>query len=290
MTYTITGNVTYDETGMDHLLTMGRKSSHYLTNERHLINFKFVGAEGGRKATLTVNSNITLPYEWWGEKITTGISFENLTITGSAPSGLYTSQPYFEGIDFKVHNCTLKGIKIYNCANVGGTTVTNSTLDGTGANADAYAIHLQGNETAPLSIKISGNQISGYDRGINIDQKTAVADITDNTISVNDKNRSCIQLTQLKKTTVSSNTMNLTGGNAITLHGNLAEGSEIKIADNTISGTGYLIYDATKKGIDLTYTGNTVADTINTTKGVYGGTEHDVSEKVANVLKSEYNY
>lgn len=60
--------------------------------------------------------------------------------------------------------------------------------------------------------------------------------------------------------------MNLTGGNAITLHGNLAEGSEIKIADNTISGTGYLIYDATKKGIDLTYTGNTVADTINTTR------------------------
>lgn len=69
----------------------------------------------------------------------------------------------------------MKGIKIYNCANVGGSyTVTNSTLDGTGANADAYAIHLQGNETAPLSIKISGNQISGYDRGINIDQKTAV--------------------------------------------------------------------------------------------------------------------
>ena len=51
LTYTITGNVTYDETEMDHLLTMGRKSSHYLTNERHLINFKFVGAEDDRKAT-----------------------------------------------------------------------------------------------------------------------------------------------------------------------------------------------------------------------------------------------
>lgn len=78
-----------------------------------------MGAEAERGATLTVNSNITLPYEWWGEKITTAISFENLTITGSASNGLYTYQPYFEGIDFKVNNCTLKGIKIYNCANVG---------------------------------------------------------------------------------------------------------------------------------------------------------------------------
>ena len=196
LTYTIKGNVTYDETGLDHLLTMGRSSSHYLTNERHLINFKFVGAEADRGATLTVNSNITLPYEWWGEKITTSISFENLTITGSAPSGLFANQSFFEGIDFKVNNCTLKGIKIYNCANVGGSyTITNSKLDGTGAAKDAYAIHLQGNDTAPLNILIENNQISGYDRGVNIDQATAIATISGNSISINDSDRSCVQLT-----------------------------------------------------------------------------------------------
>lgn len=288
LTYTITGNVTYDETGLDHLLTMGRSSSHYLTNERHLINFKFVGAEADRGATLTVNSNITLPYEWWGEKITTSISFENLTITGSAPSGLFANQSFFEGIDFKVNNCTLKGIKIYNCANVGGSyTITNSKLDGTGAAKDAYAIHLQGNDTAPLNILIENNQISGYDRGVNIDQKTAIATISGNSISINDSDRSCVQLTQLAKTTVSGNTMTLTGGNAITLHGNLAAGSKIEVIGNNITGTGYLIYDAAKGTIDLTYTGNTVSDTIDTTKGVYGGKEYEVSENVANALKPD---
>ena len=288
LTYTITGNVTYDETGLDHLLTMGRSSSHYLTNERHLINFKFVGAEADRGATLTVNSNITLPYEWWGEKITTSISFENLTITGSAPSGLFAYQSFFEGIDFKVNNCTLKGIKIYNCANVGGSyTITNSKLDGTGAAKDAYAIHLQGNDTAPLNILIENNQISGYDRGVNIDQATAIATISGNSISINDNDRSCIQLTQLAKTTVSGNSMTLTGGNAITLHGNLAAGSKIEVIGNNITGTGYLIYDAAKGTIDLTYTDNTVSDTIDTTKGVYGGKEYKVSENVANARKSD---
>lgn len=285
LTYTITGNVTYDETGYANLLTMGRRSSHYLTNERHLINFKFVGAEADRGATLTVNSNITLPYEWWGEKITTAISFENLTITGSASNGLYTYQPYFEGIDFTVNNCTLKGIKIYNCANVGGSyTITNSTLDGTGAPAGAYAIHLQGNETAPLNITISGNQISGYDRGINIDQNTAVATISGNTIGINDVNRSCIQLTRLASTEVKDNTLNLNGGNAFTLHKNLAAGSKINIAGNTIDGNGYLIYDDTKNAIDLTYTDNTVASTVDTTKGVYGGNTYALTDGVDVVI------
>lgn len=282
LTYTIKGNVVYDETSLSNLLTMGRKASHY-GNDRHLIKFAFVGVTADKKDTLTVNSNITLPYEWWGEKVTTSISFENLTITGSAPNGLYTYQKFFEGIDFTVNNCTLKGIKIYNCANVGGSyTITSSVLDGTGAAANAYAIHLQGNETAPLTINISGNAITGYDRGVNIDQATAVAAISGNTISVNDTNRSCVQLTKLAETTITGNTLNLTGGNAITLHSNLAEGSKITVKANTIEGNGYLVYDDTQKAIDLTYGENTVAATVDMTKGVYGGTTKDLSDDVYN--------
>ena len=282
LTYTIKGNVVYDETSLSNLLTMGRRASHY-GNDRHLIKFAFVGITADKKDTLTVNSDITLPYEWWGEKGATSISFENLTITGSAPSGLYPSQPYFEGIDFTVNNCTLKGIKIYNCSNVGGSyTITNSVLDGTGAAANAYAIHLQGNETAPLTINISGNTISGYDRGVNIDQATANATISDNTISVKDAKRSCIQLTQLAETTIADNNLNLEGGNAITLHSNLAEGSKITVKANTIAGNGYLIYDNTQKAIDLTYGENTVAATVDMTKGVYGDTTKDLSDDVYN--------
>lgn len=62
LTYTISGNVVYDEAGYANLLTMGRRASHY-GNDRHLINFKFVGATEKEADTLIVNSNITLPYE-----------------------------------------------------------------------------------------------------------------------------------------------------------------------------------------------------------------------------------
>lgn len=297
LTYTISGTVVYDETYCANLLTMGRKASHY-GNGRHLINFKFVGATGKDADTLTVNSNITLPYEWWSEKTTTGIHFENLTITGSAPSGLYPSQPFFEGIDFSVSKCALKGIKIYNCSNVEGSyTITDSVLDGTGAPANSYAIHLQGNETAPLSINIKGNTISGYDRGINIDQKTAVATIERNTISVKDAGRSCIQLSSLATADIVGNTLELTGGNAITLHENLLKLSaapEVSISGNKVTGTGYLIYDDAKANdkeftsdsLKLTYaTDNTVAETVDTTKGVKGSTAYITSTAVNNAVQ-----
>lgn len=297
LTYTISGTVVYDETVCTNLLTMGRKASHY-GNGRHLINFKFVGATGKDADTLTVNSDITLPYEWWGEKTMTGIHFENLTITGSAPSGLYPSQKFFEGIDFSVTKCALKGIKIYNCSNVKGSyTITDSVLDGTGAPANSYAIHLQGNETAPLSINIKGNTISGYDRGINIDQKTAVATIEGNTISVTDTGRSCIQLSSLATADIVGNTLELTGGNAITLHENLltlSAAPEVSISGNKVTGTGYLIYDDAKANdkeftsdnLKLTYaTDNTVAETVDTTKGVKGSTAYITSTAVNNEVQ-----
>ncbi len=293
LTYTISGNVTYDESSCENLLTMGRKSSHYLTNDRHLINFKFVGT-GRDSDTLTVNSDITLPYEWWGEKTTTSISFENLTITGTAPNGLYPTQKFFEGINFKVNNCKLEGIKIYNCSNVGGSyTITNNIFDGTNAPQDAYAIHLQGNETAPLTINISNNTISDYDRGINIDQKTAAATISNNNISVKDAGRSCIQLTQLAFTKVENNTMKLTGGNAITLHEELLNCAkpEITVSGNAINGTGYLIYDDSKgaftnENLNLTITkDNTVAKTVDITQGVKGSTKYGMSEIVKTTVE-----
>ena len=294
LTYTICGNITYDESNLANLLTFGRRASHY-GNDRHLINFKFVGATGRDSDTLTVKSNITLPYEWWGEKTTTSISFENLTITGTAPNGLYPTQAYFDGIDFKVNNCKLEGIKIYNCSNVGGSyTITNNIFDGTNAPQNAYAIHLQGNETAPLTINISNNTISGYDRGINIDQKTAAATISNNNISVKDTGRSCIQLTRLASTKVENNTMNLTGGNAITLHEELLNCAkpEITVSGNTINGTGYLIYDDSKgaftnENLNLTITkDNTVAKTVNTTQGVKDGEIHPLSEIVKTTVEN----
>ena len=284
ITYTIHGTVTYDETNYPNLLSMGRQSSHYSVTDgdgisRHLIRFFFRGAAGRDTDTLVVNSTITLPYEWWGEDKTTVISFDDLTITGSAPNGLSAYQSYYEGLSFAVNDCKLEGIKIYSYGNVDGTiTITNNIFEGSGALSEDYAIHLQGSETEPLNISISNNTISGYGRGINIDQATAVAEISGNTISNTDSNRSTIQLTQLDEAAISNNTLQLAGGNAFTLHENLADGSEISITGNTITGNGYLVYDAAANkgntnmhpnGLDLTVSGNQITGSIDTTQGIY---------------------
>ena len=263
LTYTISGNVTYDESSCENLLTMGRKSSHYLTNERHLINFKFVGATGRDRDTLTVKSNITLPYEWWGEKTTTSISFENLTITGTAPNGLRPTQDYFEGINFKVDNCKLEGIKIYHYNNVkGNITFTNNIFDGTGT-ADAYAVHLQGSATEPLTINISNNIISNYARGINIDQKTAEATIKNNTIKdlcgiTKEGNTygSAIQLTQGTSITVTDNTISTENVNALHFYKGLE--ADVTISNNNIKAPYLLWNEANLDQSKITSSGNTL--------------------------------
>ena len=284
ITYKISGNVTYDETSCANLLTMGRKASHYNADNQplHLINFKFIGEDANRGATLTVNSNITLPYEWWGEKVTTSISFENLTITGSAPNGLWATQSYFEALDFRVDNCTVKGLRIYNYNNVGGKyAVTNSTLDGTGT-SDATAIHVQGSATESLNINISGNTISGYERGVNVDQNTAQATVSNNTIAVA-PGYSCVQISRVGKIEIKDNDLTLNGSNAFTIHRVALETDgtpDISISNNTITGTGYLLYDDVKanggsldSGTDtpkivIKMENNTIPSTVDTTKGV----------------------
>ena len=281
ITYKISGNVTYDETSCPNLLTMGRKASHY-GNDLHFINFKFAGADENRGATLTVNSNITLPYEWWGETVTTSISFENLTITGSAPNGLWATQSYFEALDFSVNNCTVKGLRIYNYNNVGGKyAVTNSTLDGTGTSG-ATAIHVQGSATESLNINISGNTISGYERGVNVDQNTAQATVSNNTISVA-PGYSCVQISRVGKIEIKNNDLTLNGSNAFTIHKVALETGgtpDISISNNTITGTGYLLYDDVKANggsldsetdtpkIVIKMENNTIPSTVDTTKGV----------------------
>lgn len=149
----------------------------------------------------------------------------------------------------------------------------------------------------PLSINIKGNTISGYDRGINIDQKTAVATIEKNTISVKDAGRSCIQLSSLATADIVGNTLELTGGNAITLHENLltlSAAPKVSISGNTVTGTGYLIYDDAKANdkeftsdnLKLTYaTDNTVAETVNTTQGVKGSKTYGISTAVNNEVQ-----
>ena len=215
------------------------------------------------------------------------------TVGASAANGTVGSTNTATG-EMEIKNCKFNGrLYVYdNFENTGMTyNIHDNVFDGTNYSGDnnAYPIFAQCKGGNTLNIK--NNNISRYARGINIDHANVKAVIEGNTISVTDPGRSCIQLSSLTTATIKNNTMNLTGGNAITLHEKLLGDKspaieEITISGNTINGTGYLIYDDsngafTNENLNLTITkDNTVAKTVDTTKGVKDGEIYPLSEIV----------
>ncbi len=203
--------------------------------------------------------------------------------------------------EMEIKNCTFRGrLYVYdNFENQGKMTysIHNCVFDGSNYSGDsnAYAIFAQCKGGNNLVIK--DNAIAGFARGINIDHANVHATIERNTISVKDAGRSCIQLSSLATADIVGNTLELTGGNAITLHENLltlSAAPEVSISGNTVTGTGYLIYDDAKANdkeftsdnLKLTYaTDNTVAETVDTTKGVKGSTAYITSTAVNNEVQ-----
>ncbi len=133
----------------------------------------------------------------------------------------------------------------------------------------------------------------------NIDQNTANATISSNKISIKDAGRSCIQLSSLANVAIADNTLELTGGNAITLHENLltlTAAPNVTVEGNKITGNGYLIYDDaaannnafTSDNLTLTIGTNRVASTVDTTHGVKGSNKYDLSTVVKKALTPAY--
>ena len=197
--------------------------------------------------------------------------------------------------EMEIKNCIFRGrLYVYdNFDNKGKMTynIHDNVFDGTNYSGDsnAYSIFAQCRGGNKLVIK--DNNISGFARGINIDHANVDATISGNTISITDAGRACIQLSSLTKASIEGNTLNLTGGNAITLHEKLLTMSAVpavSISNNTITGTGYLIYDDAKANnetfnsgnLKLTMNGNTVASTVNTTQGVKNGIVYGTSDVV----------
>ncbi len=218
------------------------------------------------------------------------------TVGASAANGTVGSTNTATG-EMEIKNCKFNGrLYVYdNFENTGMTyNIHDNVFDGTNYSGDnnAYPIFAQCKGGNTLNIK--NNNISGYARGINIDHANVKAVIEGNTISVTDSGRSCIQLSSLTTATIKNNTMNLTGGNAITLHEKLLNCAkpEITVSGNTINGTGYLIYDDSKgaftnENLNLTITkDNTVAKTVDTTKGVKDGEIYPLSEIVKTTVEN----
>lgn len=219
---------------------------------------------------------------------------KSTTVGASASVDENAPDKVVSSAEMEIKNCTFHGrLYVYdNFDNKGKMTynIHDNVFDGTNYSGDsnAYSIFAQCRGGNKLVIK--DNNISGFARGINIDHANVDAAISGNTISITDAGRACIQLSSLTKASVEGNTLNLTGGNAITLHSkllNMSAAPTVSISNNKITGTGYLIYDDAKASdqtfdgkLNLTMSGNTVASTVNTTQGVKNGTVYGISDVV----------
>ena len=219
---------------------------------------------------------------------------KSTTVGASASVDENAPDKVVSSAEMEIKNCTFHGrLYVYdNFDNKGKMTynIHDNVFDGTNYSGDsnAYSIFAQCRGGNKLVIK--DNNISGFARGINIDHANVDAAISGNSISITDAGRACIQLSSLTKASVEGNTLNLTGGNAITLHSkllNMSAAPTVSISNNKITGTGYLIYDDAKASdqtfdgkLNLTMSGNTVASTVNTTQGVKNGTVYGISDVV----------
>ena len=238
-------------------------------------------------------------YTAYGKLTIDNIEFattNSTTVGASAANGTVGSTNTATG-EMEIKNCKFNGrLYVYdNFENTGMTyNIHDNVFDGTNYSGDSNAYPIFAQCKGGNTLNIKNNNISGYARGINIDHANVKAVIEGNTISVTDSGRSCIQLSSLTTATIKNNTMNLTGGNAITLHEKLLNCAkpEITVSGNAINGTGYLIYDDSKgaftnENLDLTITkDNTVAKTVDTTKGVKDGEIYPLSEIVKTTVEN----
>ncbi len=249
----------------------------------------YVAGGYGRGNLFTTSGKLTID----------NIEFTNTDITKVGASASVDSNAPDKAVssaEMEIKNCIFHGrLYVYdNFENQGKMTynIHDNVFDGSNYSGDdnAYPIFAQCRGGNTLIIK--NNRISGFARGINIDHPNINAVIEGNEISITDPGRACIQLSSLASADVTNNKLNLTGGNAITLHKKLLGLSPtptISITGNIITGTGYFIYDdATANGkvftqndLTLTVNGNTITGTVDTTKGIKGTTIVENSGYVA---------
>ena len=208
-----------------------------------------------------------------------------------------------------IKNCTFHGLLyLYsNFLNNGKMeyTVEDCTFIGT-ESSQSYAIFLQNTNAAadlnygPSKLTLSGNTISGYERGINLHNASTEVLVKNNEISTA-PGYSAVQITACTAAEITSNQIHLDNSNVLTLHELLAnyDDVEVTVSNNTIDGNGYLIYDdvvanggaLTSDKFTLTLgTGdaaNTFNGTIDPTKGVKGDAATDLIGYVAAVAQGD---
>ena len=279
LTWTIYGNVEQGEYLKSGALILPALSGGYIYNDGGY-QWKNIAVNAGTEnATIVSNSNFGDDYGY----ISAGK--ESTTLTGIKIAGSTYAKPA-NGSNLTFENCTIAGmirtpngngkLKVTGCTFVGDTDTENSNKK------NEYVIFSQ----AGGELEFTNNTVVSdvYTRGLNVGGSTNLeAKINSNNIGAVSAGYSAIQLSgSVTEAQITSNQIAVNGGNAFTLHSSLAAGSEIGVSNNTITGTGYLFYDETgTTEVDITYTGNDVPDTINTTEGIKGTDVKDNSSSVS---------
>ena len=161
-------------------------------------------------------------------------------------------------------NCTFKaGLRMPHAGANSTLKVENCTF--TGEVASDYAIFVQGPKEGTMSnVVLSGNKISGYQRGVNVQAGTgATVSITGNTITNltgkdanGGKYGSAIQLTSGASFTVTYNIINIANGlNAFQLYEGLT--AEVTISNNKVTAD-YLIWNQAPETTTISSADNTL--------------------------------
>ena len=268
LTWTIFGTVDLGSELSDYYLSGGRQDAYYGSDARTIRAITVAGY--GSNAQLNISKNPIMPKQWWGETTDSflNFSFENLTLVGSR---IGVSSNYRTSFDVTFENCKIQGFLYHYFQHEGNVIINNCVFDGTGTNQD-YAFHVQGGSEKSLTIQFTNNNVSGYPRGINIDQKLAVATISGNTIEADHSTRGAVQLTAGSQITVTDNTIKNASGSAFWFY--KGYNCPITTITNNIIESPYLfqvgdadtptLSDTAKSGI--TFTGNDlskVADRLN---------------------------
>ena len=295
LTWTIFGTIDWNTDLPDYFITGGRAAAWYGSDTKTIREIIVNGY--GDNATINYSKNPTMSYQWWGDSTDSYQSFtlNNLTINSKLKQ-ISISANYRSSFDLDITGCTVNGSVYHYFNGRGNVNITGCKFNGTPELS--YAFMAQGNETEPLNITFSSNTVSGYARGINIDQVTANVVINGNTITPG-KGYSAIQISGCKNANISENTIN-DQGNFLTIHENIAKnelGERVitveKNTVNSVEGTqGYLIYDDIqaagkyddKQYFTLNWTNNTIDKNIITTQGIKGDVVHDLTTYIDDVL------
>ena len=295
LTWTIFGTVDWGSDLPTYFITGGRAAAWYGSDAKTIREITVTGY--GDNAVINYGKNPAMSYQWWGESTDSHQSFtlNNLTINSKLDK-INISANFRTSFDLNVTECTING-GIYHYFNGKGNVIVKDCVFN-GETSISNALMVQGHKTEPLNIEFTGNEVSGYERGINIDQVTATVNISGNTITPG-KGYSAIQIAGCERALISGNTI-YDQGNFLTFHENIAKNHvddrTITVKDNVINSVdgvqGYLVYDdieAVGKYGDtqfftLEWENNTVDSNIITTQGIKGDKVSDLTNYIDDVL------